>query len=275
MSEEQEQVVPAGQETPAAQTQDSAPAKTEATGENREASADETGADDSEGERPKKSKIQKDFDRLTRQRGTLERENRALAERLARLEGQMDAKGSQREAPQQTADGKPRLEDFGSYDAFNEALTDWKVDQKLKAREQAHTQEQRQRQAQTQDQQRKERFMESSDAAREKYDDFDEVAFGDEVKVTKAMAVIIAESDNPGEMAYFLGKNPSEASRIAKLSPEKAALELGKLEAKMAAPPAKTQTGAPPPAKTIKGGSATGRVTNTNSPDAIYAKFSH
>lgn len=267
MSEDdQEQVVPADQKVPAAKEQ-TAPAPVEEQVAD-EATADETGADDAEGEKPKKSKIQKDFDRLTRQRGRLERENRELAERLSRLESKVETP----EAPKQT-DGKPRLEDFGSYDAFNEALTDWKVDQKLNAKAQEQTQAQRQREAQTKDSERKERFLESSDAAREKYDDYDDVVFSDDVKITRPMAVIIAETENPGEVAYWLGKNPSEAQRIAKLSPERAAIELGKVEMKLSLPAPKTQTGAPPPAKTLSGGRTT-RAGNPNSPDAIYAKYS-
>jgi hypothetical protein len=78
------------------------------------------------------------------------------------------------------------------------------------------------------------------------------------------MFSVIAEMDEPAEVAYWLGQNPNEASRIASLSFAKAAAELGKIEAKIAANPSAAkhekpsvpETKAPPPTKTVTGGSA-------------------
>jgi len=53
---------------------------------------------------------------------------------------------------------------------------------------------------------------------------------------------------------YHLAQNPDVADAIAELSPRDQAAEIGKLKVKLAAPPGKTISSAPPPAKTTPGG---------------------
>lgn len=262
-------------DTPAAKQTESAPVKDNAGGESQTddhaGDADDDGAES--GEQPKKQpkdRLQKRIDSITRSAREAQREAADLRERLARLEGRAEASG---EKPNQAATDKPRLEDYSSYDAYQEALTDWKVEQKLSAKEQERQKAERQRSQQTVAQERRMRFVESSDAAREKYDDYDDVVIENkELKITPAMADLISETDNPGEVAYYLGKNPSEAARLAKLSPAKIAIELGKVEVKLSTPAAKKTTSAPPPAGKLAGG-RTARAADPNSPDAIYAKY--
>lgn len=97
-------------------------------------------------------------------------------------------------------------------------------------------------------------FREREDAAREKYADFDEVAYNPALPITDAMAETIQQADNGTDLAYYLGKNPSEAARIAKLSPFLQAKELGRLEAKLpASVPAKKVSAAPEPFTPVNG----------------------
>jgi len=81
-------------------------------------------------------------------------------------------------------------------------------------------------------------YHEREEDARVKYEDFDQVAYNPNLRITEAMAQTIQSSDIGPELAYHLGTNPKEAERISRLSPLVQARELGKLEAKLAdAPP--------------------------------------
>lgn len=89
---------------------------------------------------------------------------------------------------------------------------------------------------------------------KERAADFDQVVYSQNVPITPAMAEVIMDSDNGADVAYYLGKNPHEARRIAGLHPLAAAREIGRLEQRFAAPPAvKKVTSAPRPVTTLQG----------------------
>lgn len=69
-------------------------------------------------------------------------------------------------------------------------------------------------------------------------------------------ADFIAESEKGGEIAYYLGKNPSEAQRIAKLDPIKQAVEFARIEGRLSAPPVRKVSQAPTPPPTLGGSKA-------------------
>lgn len=265
------------EKAPAAKAEGSAPSTDTEADTSKEAEApdaDETGADQpegDEGDQPKKPKdrVQKRFDTMTRRIRELERA-------LVKKGGEAVAGETQprQEAPQPAAtEQKPRLEDFANYEAFNEALTEWKVDQKLNANAQKRQQQERQRSNAQLQSERRERFQDSSEKARDKYDDYDELVMSDKNKVTPTMAALIADTDEPGEIAYYLAKNPEEARRIASLPPTKAAMAIGKLEDKLAAPPAKRVSSAPDPAKPVaRGGGGKTVALEKLSPDDFYTR---
>jgi hypothetical protein len=97
-------------------------------------------------------------------------------------------------------------------------------------------------------------WEEKTSAIREKAADFDAVVYGQHVSITPVMADVIMDSDHGADVAYFLGKNPAEAQRIARLSPLAAAMEIGRLSQRFAEPPAvKRTTSAPRPPTTLQG----------------------
>lgn len=102
-----------------------------------------------------------------------------------------------------------------------------------------------------------ETFMARVDDAREAMPDFDEV-FNENVPISEVAVDFLAESDKGPEVAYHLGKNLSLARRIAAMPPVKQAVELARLEAKLASPPARRQTKAPRPAGRISGAGSAG-----------------
>lgn len=89
------------------------------------------------------------------------------------------------------------------------------------------------------------RWEASKAKASEKYQDYAAVAEGEHtVSVPMAHAILILE--NGTEVAYHLGKNPEESARIAAISnPMMQVLEIGKIAAKLAAPPARAPRSRP------------------------------
>jgi hypothetical protein len=115
-----------------------------------------------------------------------------------------------------------------------------------------------------------EAYHEREETAREKYTDFDQVAYNPALPITQAMATTIRESDLGPEVAYYLGSNPVEAKRISQLSPLSQAKELGKLEDKLASnPPAKKTSSAPAPIAPVTGRVSSNATFDTTDPRSI------
>jgi hypothetical protein len=101
---------------------------------------------------------------------------------------------------------------------------------------QRHRQEQADTAKETAGQLAVEAFTYRETIAREKFADYDAVARNPNTPITTAMADIIRDSDVGPDLAYHLGKNVTEAARIAALPTTRQAVELGKLEARITAP---------------------------------------
>jgi hypothetical protein len=112
-----------------------------------------------------------------------------------------------------------------------------------------------------------ETFAEREEEARGKYDDFDQVAYNPQLRVTDVMAETIKASDIGPDLAYWLGSNPKEADRISRLSPLLQAREIGKIEAKLGTePPQKKTTSAPEPIRPVSARAVNPGVTDTTDP---------
>ena len=90
--------------------------------------------------------------------------------------------------------------------------------------------------------------------ARAKYPDFEAVALNPAIQVTQNM-FDASRGDNMGDVLYYLGKNPDEASRIASLPAVQQLKEIGKLEV-IIANKSKKSTKTPDPPRTVGGGSS-------------------
>jgi len=113
-------------------------------------------------------------------------------------------------------------------------------------------------------------YHEREETARDKYNDFDQVAYSPTLMITATMAMTIKESEIGPELAYHLGTNPAEARRIAALTPLSQARELGKLETKLASNlPAKRTSSAPAPIAPIAGRGSASPTYDTTDPRSI------
>lgn len=190
--------------------------------------------------KPERTFTQKELDeilqkRLAKESRKIERYSRAEAE-LRLLKEQMQPK------PDPVSQGEPKPENYKDYESYIEALTDYKVDAKLKGIHERTTQE-RQQQAQLE---HEVKLRDNIVKAAAKYDDFEEVVTNDNVPITYAMRDAIGESEIGGDIAYHLGTNIHEAARIANLSPIGQVRAILDLEAKLKAPK-KVTTSAPEP----------------------------
>lgn len=109
----------------------------------------------------------------------------------------------------------------------------------------------RDEQAQTQSRQT---FESRAKAFAKEHSDFHEV-FNESTPVSQAMAEVITQSEQGAEVAYFLGNNPDIARQIYDLSPQAAAREIGRIEARLEYQKSqpKPVSKAPEPAPTIEG----------------------
>ena len=101
---------------------------------------------------------------------------------------------------------------------------------------------------------------------REKAPDFDAVVHNPNLTVTPVMADAIRESGRGAEIAYYLGKNPAEAARIASLSSVSQATAIARLETRVSGAAQASVSRAPQPVSTLSGrsGGAGKRLEDMN-----------
>lgn len=110
-----------------------------------------------------------------------------------------------------------------------------------------------------------EQIQEKFEDSREKYADFDEKVTNPTLPLTNDLLKAINESDEAGEVAYYLASNPAEAKRLSQLSLGKMAIEVGKIELKLSQPEpqpkpiVKKTTATPEPINPVGGANSTPR----------------
>lgn len=199
--------------------------------------------------KPERTFTQKEVDDIAAKRAA-QAERRAL--KVARAEVERDLYKQQLEEARKPAEtpqpqGKPLPKDFSDWESYNEALTDWKVEQRLGKLREDSTAQQQQRQAKEAEAQFAKTINENFKAAAEKYPDFVEVVTADGLPFHNGSPILayLGKSKAGGEIAYHLGNDRAELDRIAQLHPIDQVLALRDLEAKLTAPPKPTNTSAP------------------------------
>lgn len=219
---------------------------TEETTEVLETEETDEGSETTESEEePKPSRSQNAKQRLRRKLRESEDERRQLLdqtkqqdERLATLEGKLE--GVINPPP-----ARPNRVNYETEEDYEDSLFEWRDSQKTQPVKKEPAPQAQPRLSVSQEVH--ENWMNQLDDASEKYDDFD-VAMTSIPKesLTDSMTLAIMESKEAGEIAYFLGKNHSEATRISGLSITAQVREIDKLGAKL-----NNTTTAPDPIKTV------------------------
>ena len=182
-----------------------------------------------------------------------------LAREQRKWEREQQAKQAETQARQSVPKELPSVDHFESPEAYAEALA------MKRAEEMLHQRDLQKQQAAIED-----TYAEREEEARNKYDDFEQVAYNPQLRVTDVMAETIKSSDLGPDLAYWLGSNPKEADRISRLSPLLQAREIGKIEAKIGAEPFQKKTSsAPEPIRPVTARAVNPGVTDTTDPRAV------
>jgi len=163
----------------------------------------------------------------------------AIQKRLNKEQRRIERQLREQLEKQQVAQ-PPKREAFQDEEAFTQAQIEHMAEQLAQRKlEQRAKAERSEKIAET--------FQEKAEKASERYPDFNVVVANPMLKINESMVEFIAESDHGPDVAYWLGKNPDKADQIAEMSPVKAARELARIEAELAAKPKATPSKAPEP----------------------------
>ena len=247
--------------------------ETEVIEETQEVAEVETEAVE-ETEEDKKKNYQSKVDKRI---GKLTSDKYADRQRIAELEAELRTTQKyttpQQKQVQEEADTKPDPLNYASTEDYVDALTDWKVDKKFEAQNVRRTaQKKKDSEAQSQNELQN-NFIAAANKASTKYQDYQDATADLDIDIFSDLGQNILECGEMGpEIMYFIGKNPDEGARISALKGKSLAREIGKLEAKLAAPIKKKTTNAPAPISASRGSKKTTGKVNLNdvSPADFY-----
>lgn len=209
------------------------------------------------------------------------RENADLKARLDALEKGRTAEPSPAKPETEkttVVTGKPKQEDFGTYEEFLEALSEFKADEKYRKNREEDDQRKAREQAEQDHQTRESNWTKRLEEGKKKYPDFEAVNW-DDVILSPYMEHELKAHENGADILYYLGQHPDESKEIANASvipnyveikkrdPVEAARLKGRVESlveirfagiskKLSEPPTptvKTTTSAPPKARSVAG----------------------
>jgi hypothetical protein len=177
-----------------------------------------------------------------------------VGKRLAREQRKWEREQAQRTVP--TAPSElPPPDQFDSVETYAKAYAEQML---------------REREVQKQRSEYVEAYHDREEDARGKYDDFEQVAYNPNLRITTVMAETIQTSDVGPDVAYYLGSNPKEADRISRLSPILQAKEIGRIEATLVSnPPVKKSSSAPTPISPVTARSNGTSTYDTTDPRSI------
>lgn len=186
---------------------------------------------------PAKTRIKQLSDRAK----AAEQRERTATARAQRLETELAALQG-RERPGEAVD-------YETDAAYTQALVKESVD----AARQGWLEQQRIDAANEANEARAEKWTEVTEEMRRRAPDFDAVITNPALTITEFMRDSMMEDPHGPEIAYYLGKNPSEAAGIARMAPLQQAAAIGRLSERLGAPVARKQTQVGKPPVVLKG----------------------
>jgi len=178
-----------------------------------------------------------------------------VGKRLAREQRKWEREQAQRASTPAVPSELPPPDQFDSVETYAKAYAEQML---------------REREVQKQRSEYVEAYHDREEDARGKYDDFEQVAYNPNLRITTVMAETIQTSDVGPDVAYYLGSNPKEADRISRLSPILQAKEIGKIEATLVSnPPVKKSSSAPTPISPVTARSSGAPAFDTTDPRSI------
>ena len=264
---ETEQQQPQPEETPRAEgVSDEAVSEEESAASPAESEAEEE---------PKKSKggFQKRIDELTRRYYEENQRRQQIEQQLSQYQQQLNQTTREQSKPQVQQYGDP---DIGltsdQLQAYEQDLAHWYEQGVTEQKRQQEEAERQQREQQRKVEQHA-KVQEKIASAREKYPDFEEVVMNPNIpplsQINEAAYEAMTESENMADVAYYLGRNPHEVLKFQGMSPVQAAMEVAKLERRVAKPAKTSVTKAPTPPPDVGGKSgASSDISNIDDIEA-------
>jgi hypothetical protein len=208
--------------------------------------------------------FQKRIEKLTKDKSKAEERAAELERRVKELESKSTVK---EEKPAKSATDEPQEADYTDFTKYLKDHVRWEVRQELKEQAEAAERE-------TLEEQAKETWeghQGRMEAAKEKYEDFDEVvdvptpwAMTNPSPIERAAAeafrIAVIEDDNGPEILYHLGQNAEEFAKLGEMTPAQVVKAVARLSDKLAPKaekePAKPKlvSKAPAPIKPVSGG---------------------
>ena len=211
-------------------------------------------------DKPKEDGFQKRINKVTADKWEALKRAEAAEAKLAEVQQAKEAN------PQKP----PTLEDFDYDDqAYQEALIDYKVENKAKSLEQKQQEAlQEQSKAET-----LKRFTENSAKFAADKEDFNDVLARVPILQPSVLNELMS-LDNGPEIAYFLGNHSDIADEVIRMHPVAAGIKIGEISRKLAEPkPIKTSS-APEPIEPISsGGAVESDISDEMSMDEWMAKY--
>lgn len=239
------------------ESSDADESEAEAQDDEKESKEDDESLDGEQ--KPKKNGVQKRINKLVKKNSEKDREIEYLRKELMKKGSEQPDKPETKAPAKETLEGKPKADDFEDHSDYIEALTDWKLEQKEKAKEAAKKAEDLKSDYQKQLDKHNEKIREFKKAQ----EDYEEVItefieeHGD-LKFSVALEDSILASDVGPQLVYHLAKNKEELDRINSMSALAAAREIGKLEARLSKKSEsniqKKQSKAPAPIEPVNSG---------------------
>jgi len=167
------------------------------------------------------------FHDLSRSHDELRRELQQARQELQALRTQPKVDPAKTEQPKSySGKPKPRADDFESYEAYTEALTDWKIEE----REAARQQQQSQTEAQRTYTEREQQFFQHAAPILAEVPNFEQIIRDPNLAMSDSMYHSIMHLGEIGPYtALYLAVHQDEARKLYHLSPQETFLAVGRL----------------------------------------------
>lgn len=180
----------------------------------------------------------------------LEQQNVELAARLAELS-----------QPKVNSD-KPNIDNFDSFDAYNEALLDWKVDQRDAQRELARAEQEKKKEIEARQTEALSTWEKKEESLGDDFEEYEElVAQNKNVSFREELVQATFESELGPQIRYYLLKNPEELAKINKSPAELSSFaiyrKIAELESKLSKPTVNRVSKSSEPITPVRGSAKT------------------
>jgi len=166
--------------------------------------------------------------KLTRTQRKIQRATDKLAKENAELKQRLDALEGKAKPEKKDENPRPARADYQTDQEYEDALLDWGYKTRA-TKEQRENAERAERERLTEIQNN---YRSQVEEFKEEHDDWEEVVNQD-IPMHQAVTLAIVEQENGAEVAYYLGKHPDYARKLAEMSPLSAVMEVGRLSSRL------------------------------------------